>query len=217
MFRSCEPAPENGARPARNLKLMDDSPELLVIGLTCNLVGLFLLANSIVFRSPRKLIAEFFNVDKGSMRPLRDYVLNKIQVVIGFLFLTSGFLLQALWAWPKIERPTPVLLICGGLLALAACVYFVGNLYSRRAFKRHLRDFFQTFPFPFERNLEITKQIGKAFGIEEGAEDSVEVYVGKVKRALGLPPAPTPSQEGSARSRRLREMAAPVPPVSEHL
>ena len=58
------------------------TPELIVIGLACNLVGIFLLANSIVFRSPRHLLGEFFGVGKGTLRPLRDYILNKIQVII---------------------------------------------------------------------------------------------------------------------------------------
>jgi len=81
---------------------MDKAEQLQVIGLTCNLVGIFLLANSIVFRSPKKLIEEFFGHGKGSLRPLRDYVVNKIQVIIGFLFLTAGFILQALAAWANL-------------------------------------------------------------------------------------------------------------------
>ncbi|MFQ5506288.1 MAG: hypothetical protein ACE5F1_16085 [Planctomycetota bacterium] len=187
-----------------------EAPEYLVIGLTCNLVGIFLLANSIVFRSPRRLLEEFFGVGIGSIRPIRDYVLNKIQVIIGFLFLTAGFVLQALSGWSWIVQKGPVLAICGAIVTVAALVYFVGQLYSRRSFRRYLCDFFQQHSFNFIQNMEMTKQIGKAFGILPAPEDSVEVYVAKVKRALGLRPTKPPSEDVSKRSRRIREMA-PLP------
>ena len=66
-----------------------ESTELAVIGLTCNLVGVFFLANSIIFRRPRKVMEEFFGVGAGSMVALRDYSLNKMQVAIGVRLLVS--------------------------------------------------------------------------------------------------------------------------------
>jgi hypothetical protein len=187
---------------------MEAAPELVVIGLTCNLVGIFLLANSIIFRSPRRLIEEFFGVDRGSLRPLRDYILNKIQVVIGFLFLTAGFLLQGLSAWSQIEKAALVLGICGALVAFAFGVYFVGAVYSRRSFRKHLSEFFRQNPFPFEKNMRLTKQIGRVFGIEESPDDSVEDYAAKVGRALGIDPKDRQGfPERSIRQRMIREMA----------
>ncbi len=179
----------------------------MVVGLACNLVGIFLLANSIVFRSPRHLIGEFFGVGQGTLRPLRDYVLNKIQVVIGFLFLTAGMVLQVWSFWAQIENKLPVLIICGSLVAVAFGIYLAGLVYSRRSFRRYLREFFQANPFNFSQNMELTKQIGKAFGIAPAPEQSVEQYVAKVMRALGLDPKKPPFV---ARTQRLREMA-PLP------
>ncbi|PIE25022.1 MAG: hypothetical protein CSA62_01600 [Planctomycetota bacterium] len=191
---------------------MDNAAHFQVIGLTCNLVGIFLLANSIVFRSPRHLIEEFFGAKTGSLRPLRDYVVNKIQVVIGFLLLTAGFILQALAAWASIDKPVVILVICGVLLLLAFSIYYFGDKYSRRSFRRYLKDFFRRHPYNFAQNIEMTKQIGQLFDVPSDSEETVEAYVVKVMRALGLDPLnPPKGDEESQRRRRLREMAPQMP------
>ena len=189
---------------------MGSAPQLMVIGLVCNLVGIFLLANSIVFRSPRHLISEHFGVGQGTLRPLRDYILNKIQVVIGFLFLTAGFVLQAWSYWAVIENVWPVLWISGALVAFAVGVWLVGMVYSRRAFRRYLQEFFQAHPFNFHQNIELTKQVGKAFGVHSQPDESVEHYVASVMRALGLDPKGPVIEPMAPRTQRLREMA-PLP------
>ena len=191
---------------------MENAAHFQVIGLTCNLVGIFLLANSIVFRSPRRLIEEFFGAKSGSLRPLRDYVVNKIQVVIGFLFLTAGFVLQALAAWASLEEPLAILIICAALMLIAFSIYYFGDKYSRRSFRRYLKDFFRRHPYNFGQNIEMTKQIGKVFDIPSDPDETVEAYVVKVMRALGLDPRnPPKGDEESQRRRRLREMAPQMP------
>lgn len=192
---------------------MGSAPELIVIGLACILVGLFLLANSIVFRSPRHLIGEFFGVGQGTLRPLRDYILNKIQVVIGFLFLTAGLVLQAWSFWNQIDNKLPTLIIIGVLVCFATGVWLVGNVYSRRSFQRYLGEFFSQHDFNFHQNIELTKQMGKAFGITTSPDESVEQYVAKVMRALGLDPRGTKSVEENIARQRLREMAPPMPSI----
>ena len=192
---------------------MGSEYEFLVIGLTCNLVGIFLLANSIVFRSPRRLIEEYFSVGPISFRPIRDYVLNKIQVVIGFLFLTAGFILQALTAWSQIG--TSIKIICAVLVAFASAIYLFGAKYSRHSFRKYLIQFFQRHPYDFLLNIDVTKQIGKAFGIAGSPEDSVELYVAKVMLALGLDPTKPRSDLEEQPAQRLREMA-PLPMPLRH-
>lgn len=189
---------------------MGFAPELIVIGLACTLVGIFLLANSIVFRSPRHLIMEFFTGGQGTLRPLRDYVLNKIQVVIGFLFLTAGLVLQAWAYWSQIQYKWPVIIICGALVAVAFGVYLGGTVYSRRSFRRYLREYFKSNAFNFSQNMELTKQIGKAFGIASHPDESIERYIAKVMRALGLDPKSPVLTPMPPRHQRLREMA-PLP------
>src|SRR5690348_12535393 len=57
-----------------------DSPSLAVIGLVCDVVGVFFLANSIRFREPRKAIEENLGVAAKSLDRVRDTALNNMQV-----------------------------------------------------------------------------------------------------------------------------------------
>ena len=164
------------------------SPELAIIGLTCNLVGVFFLANSIIFRRRRKVVEEFFGVGVGSLEPIRDYALNKMQVVIGFLFLTLGFLLQAVAVVDLLRDQLQTLAVCLGIFAFAAAAYLVGAVYSRRSFKRYLREFFQNQAWAFADNMALTKEIGACLGVPHTPDTTVEDYIRKVKDALQIRP-----------------------------
>ena len=192
-----------------------DSAELAVIGLTCNLVGVFFLANSIIFRRTRKVIEEFFAVDAGSIGSIRDYSLNKIQVVIGFLFLNTGFLLQGFAVLDKLAERIATVLVCLGIVAIAGLVYLIGATYSRRNFRRHLREFFGRHPWDFRKDMALTREIGGLLGVRHGAETTVEDYVRHVRQALGLPAElekqPIKGPTLGERGRRLRDDFQPLP------
>lgn len=186
-----------------------ESPDLLVIGLTCCLVGVFFLANSIIFRRPRRVIEEFFGVGAGSLETIRDYALNKIQVVIGFLFLNAGFLLQAFAVLGGMTDRAFTLIVCLSIVAFAGVVYVIGATYSRRAFKRYLHQFFGKHPWSFTDNMALTKEIGAFLGIHHTPDMTVEEFVHRVKKALGVPPN---LRDGNGERSRRRDVAAIRPP-----
>lgn len=193
-----------------------ESSELAVIGLTCNLVGVFFLANSIIFRRTRKVMEEFFGVGAGSLSAVRDYSLNKIQVVIGFLFLNTGFLLQGFSVLDGIVDRWTTVLVCLGLVGFAGLVYLIGLTYSRRTFRRYLRDFFQKHPWDFQKNMAQTQEIGRLLGISDSGEMSVEDYVRAVRTALDLPLEERTVSKPKAiipgdRGRRLRDDIGALP------
>lgn len=161
-----------------------DSPELAVIGLTCNVVGVFFLANSIRFREPRKALEDALGVGVRSLLKVRDTALNNMQVIIGFLFLTTGFLLQVVATW---DSGVTTLAFCAGILAFAGAVYAIGAYSSRRAFRKLLREFFQSQQWSFTDDMELTKEIGEALGVPHAKDMTVEVYVHRVRQALGVP------------------------------
>lgn len=162
------------------------SSELAVIGLTCNLVGVFFLANSIIFRRPRKVIEEFFDVGKPSLAAIRDHALNKMQVILGFLFLNAGFVLQAFSHREEIIEHWSVVGVGVAIVVVACVFYFVGAVYSRRSFKRYMREFFKTHAWSFQDNMPLTKEIGVALGIPFTNETTVEDYARRVREALGV-------------------------------
>ena len=65
------------------------------MGLFCILVGVFFLANSIIFQRTRRVIDQFFHRSAGSLATIRDYSLNKIQVIIAIRSITSLGLKEA--------------------------------------------------------------------------------------------------------------------------
>ena len=160
--------------------------ELAVIGLTCNLVGVFFLANSIIFRRPRRVIEEFFDVGKRSLSTVRDYALNKMQVILGFLFLNAGFVLQAFSHRQSLIEHWQVVLVGVSIVVGAFLIYLGGAVYSRRSFRRYMREFFRTHAWDFQGNMALTKEIGALLGIPHTNDTTVEDYAHRVRAALGV-------------------------------
>ena len=55
-------------------------------GLVASIVGCFLLANSILFRHPRTLLADYFG-SRRRLSSIREYIFHRVQIHLGFLFL----------------------------------------------------------------------------------------------------------------------------------
>lgn len=175
------------------------SSEQAVVGLFCILVGVFFLANSIIFQRTRRVIDQFFHHSAGSLATIRDYSLNKIQVIIGFLFLATGFIMQLFAFLEDIEGKGTVLL--AGVLILVAgfVVYMIGATYSRRSFRRYLREFFKKNPWSFSENMAVTKEIGMFLGIHKTEDMTVDEFVHQVKKALDVPAKPQVSERRGMR------------------
>lgn len=176
-----------------------EHPALAVVGLTCNVVGVFFLANSIRFREPRKALEDALGVASRSLLRVRDTALNNMQVMLGFLFLTTGFLLQVVAQW-NMELTT--LLMSAGIIVAAAAVYAIGAYSSRRAFRKLLKEYFQSQPWSFQDDMALTKEIGEALGVPLDPDMTVEAYVHRVRQALGVKDAPRPSTVAD-RARRI--------------
>jgi hypothetical protein len=185
--------------------------DVSLIGWTCNVIGLFFLANSILFLKLRKLMEELFGVGSASLAALKDHVLNKTQVVVGFLFLTSGCVILGMVAWAGSTQPTLTVVVCLSLLVFAALLYVILSVYSRRTFERYLVEFFRHHAeWPFKEEMALTKEVGAVLGVENQPNETVDDYVHKVRVKLKLPVQPAAPAVVSDRARRLREMA-PVP------
>jgi hypothetical protein len=179
-----------------------ENPELAVIGLTCNVVGVFFLANSIRFREPRKALEDALGVGVRSLLKVRDTALNNMQVIIGFLFLTTGFLLQIVAKW---DMELTTLMFCAGIIVFAGAVFAIGAYSSRRAFRKLLREFFQTEEWSFTDDMQLTKEIGEALGVPHAKDMTVEEYVHRVRLALGVQSQP----KANAPIDRARRIALP--------
>ncbi len=177
------------------------------LGLVLVLIGCFLLANSILFRHPRELVAEHFGAPRGKLVSIRGYVFHRLQIHLGFLFLLIGFALELYGHYAGggedvPARPFPLSWV--GAVVLAVIALELGGWWlSHALFLRQVREYFRAHPPELENDLALARELGDLLGIASTGDDSVQSYLLKIRRRLDLPLPPW------ARSAR------PRPPVGQ--
>ena len=172
------------------------SPDWGVLGLILCIVGCFLLANGILFRDTRGLLRERFGGERPSLRTIRDFVFHRVQMALGFAFLLMGFGLQLFGH--SIPAPDPgsrgsQALWIGLVVLLVIVLEFAGWWWSLISFRRHLREWFRSYPPDFESDTRMAREVGDLFGIASHAEDTVQSFVERLRKAVGLPPPLRPT------------------------
>ena len=183
--------------------------DLNVMGLTFNIVGIVFLANSIKFKRMRRVLHEYFGVEKMyPLKEIREHVVRKIQVYMGFLFLLLGYVIQitGIISSDNVSDDAssmirPNLLAVGGILIVSIAMItlilkIVEKNWTRVSFKRLLIDFFRDHQWELVRNTDIAKEMGELLKIPRHKDDSIEDYILKIKQALHI--EDEPQQESPA-------------------
>jgi hypothetical protein len=169
------------------------APDWGSLGLILDLAGCFLLANGILFRDPRGLVEERFARSRLALRTMRAFLFHRVQMMIGFAFLLAGFSLE-LFARLRPQPPDPAVgspaLWIGVVVLLAVALEVLGWWWSMHSFRRHLREWFRDHPPDFETDAQVAREVGELFGIDTHADDTVQSYVARVRKAVGLPAPP---------------------------
>lgn len=192
--------------------------DLDVIGLTFGVVGLFFLANSLQFKRIRRVLHEYFGVEKMlPLKEIRTHMVRKVQIYLGFLFLFLGYGVQIA---AKIEKNIndsketslfqPDLLTVAGIMlvsivTITVLLKIIQVVWTRVTFKRLLIDFFRDHEWELVRNIDIAKELGFLLKIPFHKDDSIEEYVGKIKKALHIPT----TTNGAAQQRQEKKAALP--------
>jgi hypothetical protein len=126
-------------------------------------------------------------------------------MVLGFGFLIGGFALQlfersrAADAVPEAQAHSggSTALWIGGLLALVVLLEVVGWWWSMLSIRRTLRRWLVEHPTELDTDPHLAREVGELFGIASHANDTVQSYVARLRRALDLPlaAAPRPRRE----------------------
>lgn len=165
------------------------------VGLVLSIVGGFLLANSILFRHPRTLVEEHFGAGRARLASIRQYIFHRLQVHLGFLFLLLGFGLELFGhyrppeaipgrgaeTWPAF--PTAWV---GVVLLAVVFLELFGWWLSHQLFRHHVRRHFQASPPDLERDMPLARELGELFGIQSDGDDTVQSYLERLRRAVGL-------------------------------
>jgi hypothetical protein len=197
--------------------------DLNVMGLTFNIVGIVFLANSIKFKRMRRVVHEYFGVEKMyPLKEIREHVVRKIQVYMGFLFLMLGYVIQiSAIIYSNVSADTtsmikPNLLAVAGILVVS--IAFITLLlkivevnWTRVSFKRLLIDFFRDHQWELVRNQDIAKEMGDLLKIPRHKDDSIEDHVFKIKQALHIEDEPEPENASNNVRRERAEMGIKQP------
>jgi len=165
------------------------------LGLVLVLIGVFLLANSILFRHPRTLVAEHFGAARGRLVSIRGLIFQRLQVHLGSLFLLVGLALQIYGHYglePGLAgTPREFPLAWVGVIVVAVAVLELGGWWlSHALFLRIVRAHFQAHPPALEGDLALARELGALFGIHGQGDDSVQSYLARIRRRIGLPEHP---------------------------
>jgi hypothetical protein len=162
------------------------------IGLVLVLVGCFLLANSLLFHDPRALLREHFGAPRARLASIRGYIFHRLQVQLAFLLLLMGFALELYghYAVAPAGRDAPARefpLVWVGAIVLAVVALEAGGWWlSHALFLRHLRKHFRAHPPELENDLALARELGALLGIHSSGDDSVQSYLARIRRRIGL-------------------------------
>jgi hypothetical protein len=159
------------------------------LGLVLVLVGAFLLANSFFFRPPRALVAEHFGAPRQRLVSIRGALFLRLQAHLAFLFLLVGFALEIYGHFGAAGEPAPhgfptrwVVVLVLAVLALELGGWWL----SHALFLRTLRAHFRAHPPALEADLALARELGDLFGIDSDGNDSVQSYLARIRRRIGL-------------------------------
>jgi hypothetical protein len=188
------------------------APDWTTLGLVLAIVGCFLLANGILFRNPRRMVAERLGRTPQQLRGIREFVFHRVQMTLGFMFIVAGFAAQLQGRWqPPQPRPGSPALWIGAIVVLAVALEVAAWWWSLHAVRRHVRAVLRDDPPDLETDTVLAREIGELFGVETSGDDTVQSYVARVRTSLGLTQAP----RNGPRARTSDERRAFVPPFEE--
>jgi hypothetical protein len=185
------------------------------LGLVACLVGCFLLANGVVLRDPRALIAQRFSRSLPPLRSARELVFHRVQTGLGFLFLIAGFAAQLVDSGAEEPSGVPgsIALWVGGLLVLAIVLEGLGWWWSLHAIRRHVRELLGERPPDLAADVHLARELGELFGVRTHADDTVQAYLERLAARIGVALPTRPSGRAATRPLDLDEPPPePQPP-----
>lgn len=165
------------------------------ISLILAMVGLFFICWATIQKKPRHILEEAFGLSTGKLRDFKASILKRNQVVLGYVTVVMAIFTN-LFASTNAREPGRIdswsfvakaALLTGGLTALCGVLNYLCRLWSKASFKRHLVEIVTEQRFPFEKNIALTKEIGKLLGVAQTEHDTVESYVARVRGHLKIP------------------------------
>jgi len=176
----------------------------------CSLIlGSFFLAKSVSIKTPKYVLHELLAFKVNKSRFFRKYIAQRLEAVIGFVFLFLGFALQLYLevdALGEQERRAGTSgfdnwwLVIGitvaAMIAIAMLLSRITRYFSNKVFVEHVRFMVVTHGYPLESDEGLVLELGRVMRIKRGEEDTIESYSTKVRTKMGLPAGPATGARG---------------------
>lgn len=180
---------------------MDPHP-IRVVALCSTILGVFFLTKSITVKSPKYMLHDLLRFKVNKSRFFRNYLAQRLEAFIGFMFLFVGAGLQiylevhALAAQEAAEggRHTSFTnwyavmgATLGAMLALALLLNRITRFFSGRIFADLVRFMVENHGYPLESDESLVLELGKIMRVRREEDDTVESYGRRVRTKLKLP------------------------------
>jgi len=176
----------------------------------CSLIlGSFFLAKSVSIKTPKYVLHELLSFKVNKSRFFRKYIAQRLEAVIGFVFLFLGFALQLYLevdALGELERRAGTSgfdnwwLVIGitvaAMIAIAMLLSRITRYFSNKVFVEHVRFMVLTHGYPLESDEGLVLELGRVMRIPRDEEDTIESYSTRVRTKMGLPPGPPGGARG---------------------
>lgn len=162
-------------------------PTLTALGAFCLLLAGMFQLSSVGRDSAKYRLALLLGAQMTSLAPLRGAMQSKARGQVAAILSVAGAATIAVGEILHLGI-SPVLFyaIIGGMTGLSILLTVLQAGYVENAMRRYLLSHLREFPFSFEDNLALTREIGELFGLPGAHEDTLESYVRKLRERLGL-------------------------------
>ena len=182
---------------------MEPNP-IRVIALCSLILGSFFLAKSVSIKTPKYVLHELLSFKVNKSRFFRKYISQKLESVIGFIFLFVGFTLLIYLEVEALEGSTGfenwwvvVGVTVVTIVAIAILLNRITRFFSGKIFIEHMRFMVEHHGYPLESDEALVLELGRVMHIPRGDEDTIESYGEKVRAKMKVsrkPGAPGPGR-----------------------
>jgi hypothetical protein len=178
---------------------MEPNP-IRVIALCSQVLGIFFLAKSISIKTPKYVLHELLDFKVNKSRFFRKHISQKLEVVIGFVFLFVGLTLQIFLEADalgrgRLSQPTLVILATViAMLGIAVLLNRVTRFFSGKIFVEHVRFLVREHGYPLEKDQSLMRELGGILRVDYSENDTLESYAQRVRQKMKLEQPPDESR-----------------------
>ncbi len=175
---------------------MGPSP-LRVIALCSSILGVFFLAKSMTVKTPKYMLHELLRFKVNKSRFFRNYIGQKLEAIIGFVFLLFGFGIQIFLEVEALgDQPgrsygltnwwVVIGVTIGSSGAIVVLLNKITRYFSGKIFVELTRFMVETHRYPLASDESLVLELGRILRVPREDDDTLESYTKRVMDRMKL-------------------------------